>query len=154
MLNSILEMVTKSRRVLFTLQQRDTHSRRLIETNDLEWRRRYAELLMQTDNRIADVRRKAGTDWFMLPWGHGNAVDLEETVFEVKRHSLVDLQKAVAQAEQKSNEILLREREQYQRLKAQTYEEALVLLNRQEEGPEVSSSMKHLNCKTSLWSQR
>ena len=66
MLNSILEMVTKSRRVLFTLQQRDTHSRRLIETNDLEWRRRYAELLLQTDNRIADVRRKAGLDSLTL----------------------------------------------------------------------------------------
>jgi len=44
--------------------------------------------------------------------------------------------KAVSQTEQKSNEILLREREQYQRLKAQTFEEAYALLNRQEEGPE------------------
>lgn len=147
MLNNILEMTTKSRRVLFTLQQRDTHSRRLIETNDLEWRRRYAELLIQTDNRIADVRRKAGLDSLVLVTRgkrrRSVAIDLEETVFEVKRHSLIDLQKAVAQTEQKSNEILLREREQYQRLKAQTFEEAFLLLNRQEEGPEVSSSIKH-----------
>jgi hypothetical protein len=60
MLNYILEMVTKSKRVLFMLQQKDIHFRRLIETNDLEWRRRHAELLTQTDDRIAEVRRKAG----------------------------------------------------------------------------------------------
>jgi hypothetical protein len=62
---------------------------------------------------------------------------LEETVLEIKRQSIIDLQKAVSQTEQKSNEILLREREQYQRLKTQTIEEAYVLLNRQEDGPEV-----------------
>ncbi len=60
MLNCILEMVTKSKRVLFMLQQKEIHFRRLIETNDLEWRRRHAELLTQTDDRIAEVRRKAG----------------------------------------------------------------------------------------------
>ena len=65
---------------------------------------------------------------------------VEETVLEIKRQSIVDLQKAVSQTEQKSNEILLREREQYQRLKAQTFEETYALLNRQEEGPEVSIS--------------
>ncbi len=61
----------------------------------------------------------------------------EETVLEIKRQSIIDLQKAVSQTEQKSNEILLREREQYQRIKAQTFEEAYALLNRQEDGPEV-----------------
>lgn len=60
MLSYILEMVTKAKRVLFMLQQKDIHSRRLIETNDLEWRRRHTELVSQTDDRIADVRRKAG----------------------------------------------------------------------------------------------
>ena len=60
MLNSILEMVTKTKRVLFMLQQKDIHLRRLIEINDLEWRRRHAELLTQTDDRISEVRRKAG----------------------------------------------------------------------------------------------
>ena len=53
-------MVTKAKRVLFMLQQKDLHLRRLIEVNDLEWRRRYAELLAQTDDHIAEVRRKAG----------------------------------------------------------------------------------------------
>jgi len=62
MLNYILEMVTKSKRVLFMLQQKDIHFRRLIETNDLEWRRRHAELLLQTDDRIAEIRRKAGEE--------------------------------------------------------------------------------------------
>ena len=56
---------------------------------------------------------------------------LEETVLEIKRQSIIDLQKAVSQTEQKSNEILLREREQYQRIKAQTFEEAYTLFNRQ-----------------------
>jgi hypothetical protein len=62
---------------------------------------------------------------------------VEETVLEIKRQSIIDLQKAVTQSEQKSNDILLREREQYQRLKAQTFEEAYALLNRQEDGAEV-----------------
>jgi hypothetical protein len=65
------------------------------------------------------------------------SIFLEETVLEIKRQSIMDLQKAVSQTEQKSNEILLREREQYQRIKSQTFEEAYALLNRQEDGPEV-----------------
>ncbi len=68
------------------------------------------------------------------------AAFLEETVLEIKRQSIIDLQKAVSQNEQKSNEILLREREQYQRIKAQTFEEAYALLNRQEDGPEVKKN--------------
>ena len=72
---------------------------------------------------------------------HWNSPFLEETVLEVKRQSIIDLQKAVAQTEQKSNELLVREREQYQRLnqelKVQTFEEAYALLNRQDDGPEV-----------------
>jgi hypothetical protein len=60
MLNCILEMVSKTKRVLFMLQQKDNHLRRLIESNDLEWRRRQAELLTQTEDRIVEVRRKAG----------------------------------------------------------------------------------------------
>jgi tRNA A37 N6-isopentenylltransferase MiaA len=144
MLNYILEMVTKSKRVLFVLQQKDIHLRRLIETNDLEWRRRHTELLTQTDDRIAEIRRKTGKgksfarnlifSFFLSP---------EETVLEIKRQSIIDLQKAISQTEQKSNEILVREREQYQRIKAQTFEEAYALLNRQEDGPEVrTNSMK------------
>ena len=61
---------------------------------------------------------------------------LEETVLEIKRQSMLDLQKVVSQTEQKSSKLLIREREQYQRLN-QTFEEAYALLNRQEDGPEV-----------------
>ncbi len=53
-------MVTKTKRVLFMLQQKDNHLRHLIETNDLEWRRRHANLLTQTEDRIVEIRRKAG----------------------------------------------------------------------------------------------
>ena len=60
MLNYILEMVTKAKRVLFMLQQKDNHLRHLMETNDLEWRRRQANLLTQTEDRIVEIRRKAG----------------------------------------------------------------------------------------------
>lgn len=60
MLNCVLEMVTKTKRVLFILQQKDNHIRRLVESNDLEWRRRHAELVTQTEDRIVDIRRKAG----------------------------------------------------------------------------------------------
>lgn len=66
---------------------------------------------------------------------------VEETVLEIKRQSMLDLQKAVSQSEQKSTKLLIREREQFQRLnhefKAQTFEEAYALLNRQDDGPEV-----------------
>lgn len=60
MLNCILEMVTKTKRVLSLLQQKDHQLRRIIETNDIEWRRRHAELVAQTEDRIVDMRRKAG----------------------------------------------------------------------------------------------
>ncbi len=60
MLNYILEMVAKAKRVLFMLQQKDNHLRRLIETNDLEWRRRHTDLLTKTEDRIVEIRRKAG----------------------------------------------------------------------------------------------
>ena len=77
--------------------------------------------------------------------GNGRHVHLEETVLEIKRQSILDLQKAVSQTEQKANELLLREREQYQRLKAQSFEEAYALLNRQEDGPEVGSHGRTLS---------
>ena len=60
----------------------------------------------------------------------------EETVLEIKRQSLVDLQKVISQTEQKSDEILLREREKYQRLIVNKFEEAYALPNRHD-GPEV-----------------
>ena len=146
MLGSILEMVTKSKRALFALQQRHVHCRRLVDANDIEWRRRYAELLTQTDDRIGDVRRKAGKCFCHdRITSHGRNVHLEETVLEIKRQSILDLQKAVSQTEQKANELLLREREQYQRLKAQSFEEAYALLNRQEDGPEVGSQGRTLS---------
>jgi len=66
MLNYILEMVTKLKRVLFMLQQKDNHLRRLIETTDLEWRRRHTDLLTQTEVRIVEGRRKAGELTFKL----------------------------------------------------------------------------------------
>ena len=59
----------------------------------------------------------------------------------MKRQSTVDLQNAVSRTEQKSNEILLRECEQYQRLnqelRGQTFEETYALFNQQGDGPEV-----------------
>lgn len=142
MLNSILEMVTKAKRVMFVLQQKDTHLRRLIETFDLDWRRKHANLVAQTEIRVSEVRRKAGTRWRTAVAHTRHLRLVEEVMLEVRRQSIIDLQKAVAQSEQKSNEILLREREQYQRLnqelKSQTFEEVYAALNRQEDGPEVS----------------
>ncbi|CAF0937835.1 unnamed protein product [Didymodactylos carnosus] len=123
MLNCVLDMVTKAKRALFILQQKDSHLRRLVETNDLEWRRRHSELLTQTEDRIVEVRRKA-----------------EEAVIEIKRQSMIDVQKAITNSEQKSSELLTREREQFQRitqeLKQKSFEDAYNILNRQEDGPE------------------
>lgn len=67
-------------------------------------------------------------------------------MIEIKRQSIIDLQKAVSQTEQKSNEVLLREREQYQRIKAHTFEEAFTLLNRQEDNPEVRIDLISIEC--------
>lgn len=53
-------MVTKTKRAIFMLQQKDNQLRRFVESNDLEWRQRHTEILAQTKERIADVRRKAG----------------------------------------------------------------------------------------------
>ena len=60
MLNYIVDMVTKTKRSLFILQQKDYNQRKFIERNDLEWRRRHADLISQTDGRIVELRRKTG----------------------------------------------------------------------------------------------
>ena len=60
MLNSILEMVTKAKGLLFILKQKDNYLRHLAETNDLEWRRKHAHMLKQTEDRIVESQRKAG----------------------------------------------------------------------------------------------
>jgi len=139
MLNYIVDMVTKTKRSLFILQQKDYNQRKFIERNDLEWRRRHADLISQTDGRIVELRRKTGMKKSDF---HLNMIIIsfhfsEETVLEIKRQSIIDLQQAVTQTEQKSNDLLLCEREQYQRLKAQTFEDVYKLFNRQEDGPEV-----------------
>ena len=120
MLNYIVDMVTKTKRSLCILQQKDYNQRKFIERNDLEWRRRHADLISQTDGRIVELRRKTGMKKSDF---HLNMIIIsfhfsEETVLEIKRQSIIDLQQAVTQTEQKSNDLLLCEREQYQRLKA------------------------------------
>jgi hypothetical protein len=64
---------------------------------------------------------------------------------EVKRQCIIDLQRDPLQAEQKSNDRLVDERKQHQRSKAQTFDEAFVLLNRPEKGPEVGCCSSNNN---------
>lgn len=65
----------------------------------------------------------------------------EETVLEIKRQSIVDMQKVLSQNEQKSNESLLREREQSRRISGETktsnFDDNLSFIHRHDETNEV-----------------
>lgn len=107
MLNCILSMVEKTKRALSILQQRNSQ--------DLtsEWLRKQdvstdlkkaageimAQAVRQTEDRVAEVKRKA-----------------EDAVNDVKRQAVVELQKAVAAAEIKANELVVNERAKMEKL--------------------------------------
>jgi runt-related transcription factor 1 len=67
----------------------------------------------------------------------------EEAVNEVKRQAVCELQKAVAAAEQKANELVSAEKQKMERsladIRKQTREEVLSMVNAQEESSEVGS---------------
>lgn len=69
----------------------------------------------------------------------------DEAVSEVKRQAVSELQKAVAAAEQKANELIQKEREKMQRAieqaRREATEETMSLINSQEDTSEVSFTM-------------
>lgn len=107
MLNCILSMVEKTKRALTILQQRNNQEL----TN--EWLRKQdvgvdlkkaaneimVQAVRQTEDRVAEVRRRA-----------------EDAVNDVKRQAVMELQKAVAAAETKANELVATERAKMEKL--------------------------------------
>lgn len=73
--------------------------------------------------------------------------NLEEAVNEVKRQAVSELQKAVAAAEQKANEMVSAERAKLDRsileARQKAAEEAVSLLNQQEDSSEVSDKYNY-----------
>ncbi|XP_033754006.1 protein CBFA2T1-like isoform X1 [Pecten maximus] len=135
MLNCIIGMVDKTKRALAVLQERSLRDREELSL----WMRRHAEGLDQdmkkrsndmmahtlrhTEDRVSDVRRRA-----------------EEAVNEVKRQAMLELQKAVAAAEQKSREMVTAERlkmdQAVSEARKQAHSETLANLNHQEDSSE------------------
>lgn len=72
----------------------------------------------------------------------------EEAVNEVKRQAMSELQKAVSEAERKAHEIITSERAKMERTvaeaKRQAAEDALSIINQQEDSSEVRTC-KHIN---------
>ena len=72
----------------------------------------------------------------------------EEAVNEVKRQAVLELQKAVAAAEQKANELVTAERAKMERTlgdaQKQAQDEILSMMNTQEESSEVRSKDSYI----------
>ncbi|XP_071487527.1 protein CBFA2T3-like [Diadema antillarum] len=141
MLQCIIGMVEKTKRALAVLHQRSIQDREELAM----WARRQssqaggpgaaepgskkrseemmAQTLRQTEDRVTEVKRRA-----------------EEAVNEVKRQAVSELQKAVSAAERKANEMVSAERTKLERAileaRQQASEEAMVLLNHQEDSSE------------------
>lgn len=75
-------------------------------------------------------------------------VPSEEAVNEVKRQAMSELQKAVSDAERKAHEMISAERSKMERAlaeaKRQASEDALTIINQQEDSSEVSTYNRHL----------
>ncbi|XP_025115462.1 protein CBFA2T1-like isoform X2 [Pomacea canaliculata] len=134
MLNCIQGMVDKTKRALSVLQERSLRDREELTM----WMRRHAEgmdqdvkkrttdmmayTVRQTEDRVLEVRRRA------------------EAVNEVKRQAMLELQKAVAAAENKASDTVMAERIKMERIlaqaRSQARDEILGVINHQEESSE------------------
>lgn len=81
--------------------------------------------------------------WWSKPKWHPLSVPSEEAVNEVKRQAMTELQKAVSDAERKAHEMISAERSKMERAlaeaKRQASEDALTIINQQEDSSEVST---------------
>lgn len=84
-------------------------------------------------------------------------VSSEEAVNEVKRQAMTELQKAVSDAERKAHEMISAERSKMERAlaeaKRQASEDALTIINQQEDSSEVSTYHRPLRPPTQTPSQ-
>lgn len=78
----------------------------------------------------------------------------EEAVNEVKRQAMSELQKAVSEAERKAHEMISSERAKMERTvaeaKRQAAEDALIIINQQEDSSEVGTPNGRSNCSFAL----
>ncbi len=87
-----------------------------------------------------------------VPWTHKSTVLFlsEEAVNEVKRQAMSELQKAVSEAERKAHEMISTERAKMERTvaeaKRQAAEDALSVINQQEDSSEVTACTPTTHC--------
>ncbi|KAK6982892.1 protein CBFA2T1-like isoform X1 [Biomphalaria glabrata] len=135
MLNCIIGMVDKTKRAMAVLQERSIRdreelalwARRQADGIDADVKKRSGDVmaytLRQTEERVSEVRRRA-----------------EEAVNDMKRQAMLELQKAVAAADQKAADLVSSERAKMERAIAearkQTHSDLLMTLSHQEESAE------------------
>ncbi|XP_024150571.1 protein CBFA2T3 isoform X8 [Oryzias melastigma] len=155
LLNCIMDMVEKTRRSLTVLRRCQEADRE--EMN--HWIRRYSdveEMKKETHRDFLhrppsgylpeEIWRKAGTTSIPLSPALKHLQNKqEEAVNEVKRQAMSELQKAVSDAERKAHEMISAERSKMERAlaeaKRQASEDALTVINQQED-----SSESHQSC--------
>ncbi|KAM9814026.1 protein CBFA2T2 isoform 2-T2 [Neosynchiropus ocellatus] len=127
-LNSIVDMVEKTRRSVSVLRRCQESDREELNY----WRRRSSE---QEDPR------KGGSGAAPFSKTHSpHSAETEEAVNEVKRQAMDEVQKAVAEAEQKAFEMIAAERAKMEKTlaeaKRKAQEDAIQVINEQEDSSE------------------
>nr|XP_042132476.1 protein CBFA2T2 isoform X4 [Peromyscus maniculatus bairdii] len=128
-LNCIMEMVEKTRRSMAVLRRCQESDREELNY----WKRRFNE---NTE------MRKTGTELVSRQHSPGSTDSLsnEEAVNKVKIQAMSEVQKAVAEAEQKAFEVIATERARMEQtiadVKRQAAEDAFLVINEQEESTE------------------
>uniref|UniRef100_A0A452IR73 TAFH domain-containing protein n=1 Tax=Gopherus agassizii TaxID=38772 RepID=A0A452IR73_9SAUR len=158
LLNCIMDMVEKTRRSLTVLRRCQEADREELNY----WIRRYsdAEDLKKGGSSSSHSRQQSPVNPDPVPleshreFLHRPASGYvpeeiwkkaEEAVNEVKRQAMTELQKAVSEAERKAHDMITTERAKMERTvaeaKRQAAEDALAVINQQEDSSEVSSSV-------------
>ncbi|XP_071785843.1 protein CBFA2T1-like isoform X5 [Asterias amurensis] len=154
MLQCIVGMVEKTKRALAVLHQRSIQdreelslwARRHTENTEQDLKKRAGEImthsLRQNEERVSEVKRRTGMSRNTLRLGDCTFPHLsfEEAVNEVKRQAVSELQKAVAAAEQKANEMVNAERAKIDQAvvdaRRQAADNVVSMLNHQEDSSE------------------
>ncbi|XP_043544018.1 protein CBFA2T1 isoform X3 [Chiloscyllium plagiosum] len=133
LLNCIMDMVEKTRRSLTVLRRCQEADREELNY----WIRRYSD--------AEDIKKDSHREFLHRPSGHLPEEiwkKAEEAVNEVKRQAMSELQKAVSEAERKAHDMIATERAKMERTvadaKRQAAEDALAIINQQEDSSEVS----------------
>uniref|UniRef100_A0A8C6TRV9 RUNX1 partner transcriptional co-repressor 1 n=1 Tax=Neogobius melanostomus TaxID=47308 RepID=A0A8C6TRV9_9GOBI len=149
LLNCIMDMVEKTRRSLTVLRRCQEADREELNY----WIRRYSdaeELKKGAPSGQSRQQSPASQDKILLHRPVSGYVPeeiwkkAEEAVNEVKRQAMSELQKAVSEAERKAHEMISSERAKMERTvaeaKRQAAEDALSIINQQEDSSEVQTT--------------